>query len=65
MKDSNQTRLTYKSQSGGYGITADHDRYKIYNKLGRYEDLGSVEYLTICVARIKEIEILNIYKEEE
>ena len=65
MSESNQVRLTYKSQLGDYGLTADHDRYKIYNKLGMYEDLGSVEYLTICVARIKEIEILNIYKEEE
>lgn len=65
MSESIQVRLTYKSQLGDYGLTADHDRYKIYNKLGKYEDLGSVEYLARCVVWVREIEKLNTNKEEK
>lgn len=54
-----ENRLTYKSQYDDYGLTADHNIYKIYDKLGAYEDLGTVEYLTNCVAQIKEMEEKN------
>lgn len=52
-------RLTYKSQSGDYGLTADHNIYVLYDKLGAYEDLGTIEYLTNCVAQIKDTEEKN------
>lgn len=60
--ENKQNRLTYKSQFGDYGITADHDRYKIYDALGRYEDLGTVEYLTDCVEKLREIGGLDAEK---
>lgn len=54
-----ENRLTYKSQFGDYGLTADHNIYKLYDKLGAYEDLGTIEYLNKCVAQIKEMEENN------
>lgn len=58
-----ENRLTYKSQFGDYGLTADHNIYRLYDKLGAYEDLGTIEYLTNCIARIKEIDELCAIEE--
>lgn len=58
MEDTSR-RLTYKSQFGDYGLTADHNIHVLYDNLGAYEDLGTIEYLTNCVARIKDMEEKN------
>ena len=49
------TRLTYRSQFGDYGFNGDLTdlRYKIANRLGAYEDLGSVEALRLLIERFK------------
>lgn len=57
-------RLTYKSQFGDYGLTADHNIHVLYDKLGAYEDLGTIEYLSNCVARIKDTEEKNVRNRE-
>ena len=48
-------RLTYKSQFGDYGLNIDPSDwtniYKLADKLGQYEDIGTVEQFKLLVAQ--------------
>lgn len=48
-------RLTYKSQFGDYGLNIDSNDWanihKLADKLGQYEDIGTIEQFKLLMAQ--------------